>query len=187
MNVTASTLPRKSVSATRFPDSAVSANCGAGPTTGKRASSLAVCAHAGTHDDSSDATKNTGRRERTYATSGLEFPFQFVEVSPIGALSDELLRVRFDHPDFMEAQRVETQRTVRVEGAPRVVGQLRNHLQRNVVPGLVAFLPQVPGGLLRFPGADVRGLEDGAQSAFRCNGILTHEFPACGKHAAVVL
>src|SRR6187549_3120133 len=130
MNVTASTLPRRSVRTTRSPVSAVSANCGAFPTTGNRAFSMVACAHATGTLACIIASMSAGRSDGRPTTSGLEFPLELIEHAPVRSLTDELLRWTLDHAGFAQAQRVEPDRLLGVVVAPVAVRQLAQRLPR---------------------------------------------------------
>src|SRR5215468_638328 len=54
--------------------------------------------------------------------SRLQLAFEFVEEAPFCAVGNDLLRVRFDHADFVQAQGVEPDRVLGVKFPPFVVG-----------------------------------------------------------------
>src|SRR5688572_17076376 len=74
------------------------------------------------------------------APLSLQFPLQLVEEAPVGALGNELLRTRLEHPGLMEAQGIEAHRVLRVILAPFVIGQLPDGLERIVIPRRIALL-----------------------------------------------
>src|SRR5690349_14973334 len=58
------------------------------------------------------------------ACSCLQLALQFVEKAPIGVLGDDILRNRFDPADFMQAQRIVTDRVLGIVFPPFVVGNI---------------------------------------------------------------
>ena len=80
-----------------------------------------------------------------------------------------------DHAGLVQAQRVEAQRVLRVVLAPAVVGQLRQRLERVVVPLREPAIDQTLRGALRLGGAEVGGLEDRAQHALGRDRMLADE------------
>src|SRR5215831_17991090 len=107
MKVTTATLSRKSVIVNCRPFWSTSANAGAGPTTGRRASSFAPCAHAPADAGASSATSSIRHTIGSERISGLELPLQFVEVPPVSALRDQFLRRAVDHAGFAQTQGIE--------------------------------------------------------------------------------
>src|SRR4030095_9190120 len=97
MKVTATTLPRRSPRASRSPSAVVSANGGAAPLVGRPVS----------------------RR-----VAALEFLLQLVEEAPVGALGKDLLGTGLDHPDLMQAKRIEADSVLGVIFPPLVVGDV---------------------------------------------------------------
>src|SRR5512143_4224380 len=118
MKVMTATLSRKSASVNWLPFWSTSANAGAGPTTGSRASSFEPCAHASADADASSATSSIRQTIGSNCISGLELPLQFVEVPPVSALRDQLLRRAVDHAGFTQAQGIEPHGLFRVVLAP---------------------------------------------------------------------
>src|SRR4051812_46822275 len=53
--------------------------------------------------------------------SSLQFALQLVEKAPVGALGENLLRARFDHPRLVQFQRVEADRVLGIVLPPFVV------------------------------------------------------------------
>src|SRR2546430_394480 len=53
-------------------------------------------------------------------SSRLQLALELVEKAPIGALQDQLLRVRFDKADIVQAEGIEANRVLRVVFAPFV-------------------------------------------------------------------
>src|SRR6516164_10684181 len=66
-------------------------------------------------------------------SSRLQLAFQLVEKAPICAIVDDLLRARFDHAGFVQAQRVESEGVLVIVFAPPVVRQLAQCLQSIIV------------------------------------------------------
>src|SRR5258708_2047283 len=119
MNVTARTLPRRSVSDSRSPACVVSAKFGALPTTGKRSLSFVPCAAAGGKHAPRSATRTERllglshftpsiphrksrttdqlRLARTRGRSRLHLPLEPSHNAPIRTLRDDLLRRALDH------------------------------------------------------------------------------------------
>src|SRR6516162_4864831 len=60
--------------------------------------------------------------------SRLQLTFELVEEAPIGTLGNDLLRARFDHADFVQAQRVKADRVLGIVFAPFVVGNVAYRL-----------------------------------------------------------
>src|SRR6266567_6218406 len=123
MNVTASTLPRRSVSDRREPASVVSVNSGAGPTTGNRAFPFVACADAD-EEANSKATRSPSQRNHRPRMLDLEFLLQLFEEAPVGPGLEQLLRRRLDHARLVHAQRVIADRIGGVKLAPPVVRNL---------------------------------------------------------------
>src|SRR6266850_3897800 len=84
----------------------------------------------------------TGRRmwqkERlgSASCSCFQLLLEFVEKPPVGALGDEFLRARLDHPELVQPQGVEAQGVFWVGLAPARVGQAFENFQ----PYLIAWL-----------------------------------------------
>src|SRR5712692_6317014 len=76
-------------------------------------------------------------RARRYPFSSF---FQLVQEAPVGALGDDLLRARLDHPAFAHPQRVEAHRVLGIVLAPLAERDLLEHLQGVVVAGRLAFI-----------------------------------------------
>ena len=68
-------------------------------------------------------------------------------------------------PDLVQTQPEEAQRILRVELAPAGVGKIRQRCEGVVVLLCEPAIDQLLRGPLRLGGADVVGLEDGAQDA----------------------
>src|SRR5215472_5918242 len=64
----------------------------------------------------------------------LQLAFEFVEETPVRAVSDNLLRARLDQTGLVEAERIEPHRVFRVVFAPFVVGDLAQSLRCVIVP-----------------------------------------------------
>src|SRR6266516_986688 len=110
MKVMRRTFPRRSLNASDSQVSLVSVNAGAGPTTGRRAFTPTLCAHAAAVQDRNKATSHHARRDMAIVTSRLQFAFELVEEAPIRSLRDQLLGRALYHSRFAQAQRVETHR-----------------------------------------------------------------------------
>src|SRR5215469_569238 len=92
--------------------------------------------------------------------SRLELAFQLVQKAPIGALVNDLLRARFDHADFMQAQCVESEGVFVIVFAPFVVRQFTERLQRIIVSAGETAIDELPRGARRIAGADIGRLQD---------------------------
>src|ERR1043165_7955005 len=101
MNVSTTTLPRRSASESRRPSCAVSVNAGAGPIVGS-ASGFGAAAPAPDASATIDPMR-TARR----ITLTLQLLPELVEEAPVGALRDQLLRARPDHARLVQTERVE--------------------------------------------------------------------------------
>src|SRR5262245_44937247 len=66
-------------------------------------------------------------------TLGLQFALDLLDEAPVGALSDKLLRTRFNHPHLAKAQGVEAQGVLGVMLAPLAVGYLLDGLEGIVI------------------------------------------------------
>src|SRR5262245_32355069 len=67
---------------------------------------------------------------RVVMLSPLELALELVEEAPVGALGEDLLRARRDHPRLVQAQRVEAERVRRIVFSPPPVRDLLQRLQR---------------------------------------------------------
>src|SRR5437870_2788815 len=159
MNVTASTLPRRSASDRREPASVVSVNSGAGPTTGSRAFSLVACAHADRENDSSTAKKVAPRRS-LLGILALHLLLELIEEAPVGAGREQLLRRRLDHARLVHAQRVIANRVGGVEFAPPVVRNLTKGLRGVLVMLYVASILEEANNALRLERAQIGRLQE---------------------------
>ena len=90
-------------------------------------------------------------------------------------------------PDLVQAQRVEPHRVLGVVLAPAVVGHLAERLERVVVSLREPAIDQPLRGPLRLGGAEVGGLEDGAQDALGRDRMVADEVAVADQHAAEVL
>src|SRR5215831_9736916 len=59
----------------------------------------------------------------------LQLLLQLVEEAPVGALGQELLRARLEHPNLMQAQSIEPHRILGVVLTPFIVGELLHSLE----------------------------------------------------------
>ena len=84
-----------------------------------------------------DPNAALARHPRLCFTHGscLQFPFQFVEEAPVGALGDDLLWARLDEARLVHAQGVEADRVRSVIISPSVVRDLVKRLERVVIAG----------------------------------------------------
>src|SRR5712692_898407 len=100
MNVSTTTLPRRSPSESRRSSCAVSVNAGASPMVGN-ASPFGA---ASTPADASVtiAAMRTARR----ITLTLQLLSELVEEAPVGALRDDLLRAGFEEARLVETERI---------------------------------------------------------------------------------
>src|SRR5215813_235472 len=70
----------------------------------------------------------------------LQLLLELIKKSPVGALSDNLLRTALDHPHLMQTQGVETHRVLRVVLCPLAVGNPFQGLEGVVVVLRQAFV-----------------------------------------------
>src|SRR5215472_16676554 len=110
MNVTATTLPRRSRSESRALSYVVNVNSGAGPIFDSGASAFASWPVAGpTPSTTATAANMATHQARRRPMLALQLLPQLIEDSPVRALRDELLGVGLDHAALMQAQGVEAQ------------------------------------------------------------------------------
>src|SRR5262249_58152632 len=69
----------------------------------------------------------------TPRNSRFQLALQFVEKAPVRAVSDDLLRARFDHADLAQAERVEPESVFGIVIAPFSVRDVGHRLKRVVV------------------------------------------------------
>src|SRR5215470_2662708 len=106
MNVTATTLPRRSRSESRALSCVVNVNSGAGPIFDSDAS--ASWPPAGpTSPTVANTTSMATHDARGPPMLPLQLLLELVEDAPVRALRDDLLRARLDHPGFLEPDCVE--------------------------------------------------------------------------------
>src|SRR5436190_7898475 len=186
MNVTATILPRRSRRDSRASSCVVSVNGAAGPVLERCWAPLASWPGARPGAASvASATRRTTYRTASRLTSALQLLLELVDEPPVGAVRDDLLGARLDHPDLVQAQGVEADRVLGVEIAPPAVRDLLHRLQRVLVAvPLVGNQPRRSVGLGR---AEVGRLEDGAEGALARRRVLTDELPVPGGNAAEVL
>src|ERR1044071_6911454 len=127
MNVSTTTLPRRSASESRRSSCAVSVNAGAVPMVG----SASGFGAASTPPPASATTIPTRTARRIKLT--LQLLPELVEEAPAGALRDDRLRAGFEEARLMETERIEAHRFLDVVLAPLAVGDLFHGLQRVVV------------------------------------------------------
>src|SRR5439155_26133163 len=90
-----------------------------------------------------------------HPTLPLQLLLEFLEETPVSALSDELLRAALDHSDLVEAQGIEAHTILRIVFTPLIVGDLLHGLEGNVVVLGVAFVHEEAGDPLRLSGTHV--------------------------------
>src|SRR3954452_7693342 len=117
----------------------------------------------------------------------LQLALELVEEAPVGAFGDELAGARLDHADLLEPQRVETERVLRVELAPSVVGDLGQRLERVIVSLREPAIDQLLCDPFRLGGAEVGGLEDGPQVALGGDRMRANELAVAERCAAEIL
>src|SRR5215471_11677238 len=210
MNVTATTLPRRSRSDSRALSCVVSVNSGAGPIFDSCASAFASCPVAGLAQPTaaSAATMATHHARRRpifqYATrcasmrldfsrpfhgtiSSLELPFELIEDSPVRALRDELLGVGLDHAALMQAQGVEAQGVLRHVLAPARIGNFPERLPRVLELGRILPFHEKASHAVRLARAEVGRLEERAKCSLCRYRMRAGELPVGRRHAAEIL
>jgi hypothetical protein len=85
----------------------------------------------------------------------LQLALRFTEGIPTGVLGDDLLWRRFDHAEFIEAQRLITQRLLRIVFATSIVRNIAERLQSMVVPRGEAAIDEPTRGALGLAGAEI--------------------------------
>src|SRR5262245_40637593 len=85
----------------------------------------------------------------------LQFLLQLPQKPPIGALSDNLLRTRFNHSRLLEAQRVKADAVLGVVIAPLAVRNLLHSLKSVVVIRGKALVDEQARGALRLHCTDL--------------------------------
>src|SRR5215470_8926628 len=111
MNVTATTLPRRSLSESRVLSCVVSVNSGAGPIFDSCASAFASCPVAGpTPPTAASTTGMAIHHARGPTMLPLQLLLELVEEPPVSAVGEDLLRVRLDQPRLVQPQGVIAQR-----------------------------------------------------------------------------
>src|SRR5215472_14756402 len=107
MNVTATTLPRRSRSDSRVLSCVVSVNSGAGPIFDRRSLPFASRAAAVIDQFSVASPMTISAQSARRLILPFQLLLQLIEKSPVGALGDDLLRAALDHPDLTESERIE--------------------------------------------------------------------------------
>src|SRR6266446_6840866 len=82
----------------------------------------------------------------------LQFLFQLIQETPIGALRNELLRVGLDHSHLVQPQSMKTYGVFGVGLPPAFVIEASKHLQPNFVARFIAFGHEKLGSPFRLPG-----------------------------------
>src|ERR1700674_2159916 len=165
MNVSTTTLPRRSASESRRSSCAVSVNAGAGPIVG----SASDFGAASTEPPTQLATAASKTASRITLT--LQLLLQLVEEPPVGALGDQLLRARLDHARLVQAERVEADRVLGAVLAPPAVGDVLHGLQRVLVRVGEPPVDHGAGRHLRLERADPVRLEEGADRPLGGDGV----------------
>src|SRR5215470_10465886 len=188
MNVTATTLPRRSRSESRALSCVVNVNSGAGPIFDSDASAFASWPPAGpTSPTVANTTSMATHDARGPPMLPLQLLLELVEDAPVRALRDDLLWARLDHPGFLEPDCVEAHGVGRVHDSPLAVGQRFHRLQGPVVAIGVAVVHEESRGPLGLERTYSRCFEEGTQGALGRDGVLPHEVTVGRHHAAEVL
>src|SRR5215813_1117133 len=150
MNVTATTLPRRSRSESRALFCVVNVNSGAGPIFDSCASAFASCPVAAlAQPAAASAATIATHHARRQPMLALQLLLELVDEAPIGVLGEELLRAALKEPAFVETERVETQGIRRAVLAPLAVGgDLLEILHRPVVTFRKPSVHERPGDAL---------------------------------------
>src|SRR5438874_12255691 len=186
MNVTATTLPRRARSDSRASSCVVSVNGAAGPILERCCAPLASWPGAGPGAASvASATRRTTSRTAVRLTSAFQLLLELIDEPPVGAVRDDLLGARLDHPDLVEAQGVEADRVFGVEVPPAAIRDLPHRLQRVLIT--VPLVGHQPRRSIGFGRAEVGRFEDGAERALARHRMLAGELPVPGDDAAEVL
>src|SRR5215472_1870988 len=160
MKVTATILPRRSLSESRALSCVVSVNSGAGPIFDSGASAFASWPVAGrTPPTAANAASMATHHARRRPMLALELFPQLIEGSPVRALRDELLGACLDHAALMKSQGIEAQGVLRHILAPARIGNFPERLPR--VLKLARILPfhEEAGHAVRLARAEVGRLE----------------------------
>src|SRR5438132_784216 len=98
--------------------------------------------------------------------SCLQLAFELVHEAPIGAVGDDLLRARFDHAGFMQAQRVESEGILVIVFPPFIVRHLAQGLQGIIIAGREAAIHEPLRDAGRVGGAQSGSLQYRPQCPF---------------------
>jgi hypothetical protein len=106
---------------------------------------------------------------RHFSRSSLRFqlPLEFIEGTPVRALSDDLLGAALDHPRLLDAQGIKAHGILGIVLAPLGLGNFLHGLEGIVIARYEALVHERLGGPLRLEGAHVGGLQDRPQRPFR--------------------
>src|SRR6266513_1087901 len=187
MNVTATTLPRRSRSDSRASSCVVSVNAAAGPIL-ERCCAPLVASWPGAGPGAASvasATRRTTSRTAVRLTSAFQLLLELIDEPPVGAVRDDLLGARLDHPALGEAQGVEADRVFGVEVPPAAIRDLPHRLQRVLIT--VPLVGHQPRRSIGFGRAEVGRLEDGAEGALARHRVRADELPVPGDGTAEVL
>src|SRR5215467_4817485 len=161
MNVTATTLPRRSRSDSRALSCVVSVNSGAGPIFDSRVSAFASWPTASwAQPTAASPASMATRHARRQPMLALQLLLELVEEAPVGTLGEDLLRRRLDEPHLTESERIEAHGIFGVVVPPPIVVNLFHRLQRVVVFSREAAIDDGPRGPLRIHGAEICRLQD---------------------------
>src|SRR5215510_2017739 len=187
MKVTATTLPRRSVSDSRALSWVVSVNSGAGPIFERRpvplGSRLATVADQVRVASTTSTIPQSVRR----LTLSLQLLLELIEKTPVGAVGDDLLRARLDHPGLVQTQSIESNGIRRLVIAPLSIGHLCHRLHGIVVALDVSLVDEELRGLVRLQRAELGRFQDGTYGSFGGDGVAPHKFLVADDHAAEIL
>src|SRR5262245_22274005 len=151
MNVTATTLPRRSRSESRALSCVVNVNSGAGPIFDSGASAFASWPAAGpTPPTAATAANMATHQARRRPMLALQLLLELVDEPPVGALGDNLLRARLDHSSLMQPQGIEAQRVFGIVLAPPRVDDILHRPDGIVVARRDSLVDEGAGGPIRF-------------------------------------
>src|SRR5215469_12460888 len=119
--------------------------------------------------------------------SRLQLAFELVQKAPVGAVGNDLLRVRLDYAGFVQPKGIEPDRVFGVVLTPFVVGNLGQRLQRIIVAVGETPINDPSGGARRLGDAKIGGLEKGAQYTLGRHRIFAHIIAVARQHAAIIL
>src|SRR5262245_41155795 len=97
-------------------------------------------------------------RQPTPAKSALQFALELVEETPVGALRNDSVRIRFDHSGLAQAQRIKAHGILGIVVPPLRVADLFHCLEGVVVP--ITAVRHDASGALGLSRAKVRCLQE---------------------------